>query len=269
MPALDDQFARLRASGRKAFIPFLTAGDPDLDFTIEAMKRLAEAGASVIEIGLPYSDPIADGAVIQASYTRSLARGIKVKDIFAALATVTPTLGVPVVTMTSYAIVFRHGPEHFADEAVSAGLAGAIVPDLPVEESESLAEVFRSRGLSLIQLVTPTTSAERSERIVAASSGFLYYVSIAGITGERTSLPDDLVANVTRLRSQSGLPVCVGFGISQPEHVRQLRDVADGVIVGSALVRRQEEAQSRGRDTALEELSGLARSLASALNGAP
>ncbi len=267
MPALDDHFARLRAAGRKAFIPFLTAGDPDLDFTCEAIRRLAQAGASVVEIGLPYSDPIADGPVIQASYTRALNAGIKVETILERLSQVTRQVEVPVVTMTSYAIVYRRGPEHFADQAATAGLAGAIIPDLPAEESESLASVFAERNLSLIHLVTPTTSRDRAQRIIAASSGFLYYVSVAGITGERTNLPPDLVENVTWLRQQTALPVCVGFGISQPEHVRQLRDVADGVIVGSALVRHQEQVGNQGRDAVLTEIERLATSMLAALNG--
>ncbi|MCA9265465.1 MAG: tryptophan synthase subunit alpha, partial [Planctomycetales bacterium] len=214
MSQIDDLFRRLKSENRKAFMPFVTAGDPHLEFTQRILSTLAEAGASLCEVGIPYSDPIADGPVIQASYTRALERKIKLANIFTALGATTPSLSIPVVTMVSYAIMYRHGIDKYLDAAVAAGVAGAIVPDLPVDESESLAQACQKRDFSLIQLVTPTTPRERAVRIAATSTGFLYYVSVTGITGERRDLPPDLLENVAWLREQTDLPICIGFGIS-------------------------------------------------------
>jgi len=219
-------------------MPFITAGDPDLEFTADLLREFARRGAALCEVGVPYSDPIADGPVIQASYTRALERKIKLADILATLAGVTPELSTPVVTMVSYAIVHRHGPQRYVRDAQAAGVAGAIVPDLPLEEADALAKLCRAADFSLVQLVTPTTPKDRALRIAECSTGFLYYVSVTGITGERTRLPPELVENVAWLRSMTALPVCIGFGVSGPEQVRALAPVADGLIVGSAIVRR-------------------------------
>ncbi len=219
-------------------MPFITAGDPDLDFTADLLRQLDASGCHLAEVGIPYSDPIADGPVIQASYTRALNAGTKLNAILAMLKSVTGEIRMPVVTMISYAIIYRVGLDAFLDKAIDAGVAGAIVPDMPVDESADFAARCKARDFSLIQLVTPTTPRERALKIANQSSGFIYYVSIAGITGERTALPDDLVDNVSWLREQTELPICVGFGISQPEHAEVLKPVADGMIVGSAIVRR-------------------------------
>jgi tryptophan synthase alpha chain len=216
-------------------------------------------------VGIPYSDPIADGPVIQASYTRALGRKIKVADIFTALGPLAGTLKMPLVTMVSYAIVLRHGLEKFVLAAQQAGLAGAIVPDLLVEESGPLSQICRQRDFSLVQLVTPTTPRERAVRIAQRSSGFLYYVSVTGITGERRELPPQLLDNVAWLRTQTPLPICIGFGISQPEHIRSLAPMADGVIVGSAIVRRVTDAQTKPREQVLREIGDFASSLMAAL----
>jgi tryptophan synthase alpha chain len=267
MSSIDSLFADLRSRGQKALMPFVTAGDPDLQFTEAMLRVLVKRGAHLCEVGIPYSDPIADGPVVQASYTRALARHIKLHDIFAMLGHTTASLAAPLVTMSSYAIVHRHGLEKYVDDAQAAGLAGAIVPDLPVEEADSLAKICRSRDFSLIQLVTPTTPRERAVRIAASSSGFLYYVSVTGITGERTELPPMLVENVAWLRRQTPLPVCIGFGISQPEHVQMLSPVADGLIVGSAIVRRIAAAESRPREQVIKEVGDYVSSLMAALQG--
>ena len=243
MSQIDDLFKKLRTDSQKAFMPFITAGDPDLEFTGNLLKKLDATGCHLAEVGIPYSDPIADGPVIQASYTRALNAGAKLDAILAMLKSVTSEIKMPVVTMISYAIIYRTGLEKFLDKAIDAGVAGAIVPDMPVDESAEFAAKCKERDFSLIQLVTPTTPRERALRIAEHSSGFIYYVSIAGITGERTALPDDLVDNVTWLREQTELPICVGFGISQPEHAETLKPVADGMIVGSAIVRRIAEIE--------------------------
>ena len=297
MSPIDTLFAQLRSQGRKALMPFVTAGDPDLDFTAAVLKELVARGASLCELGIPYSDPIADGPVIQASYTRALAKKIKLAQIFEMLKKTTggqvpasnsnsgsphpgplpkgeggggpplssPTLAAPVVMMVSYAIIYRHGLRQYVEDAWAAGAAGAIVPDLPVEEAAELAQICRERDFSLIQLVTPTTPRERALKIAATSTGFIYYVSVTGITGERTQLPPDLLENVAWLRTQTPLPICIGFGISQPEHVKLLAPVADGLIVGSAIVRRIAEAEKRPREEVLRDVGEFAERLLAAL----
>ncbi len=265
MSAIDKLFESLRAAGRKAFMPFVTAGDPDLEFTAEVIRRLAARGCSLVELGIPYSDPIADGPVIQASYTRALERKIKLADILGMVRKVTPHVTPPIVTMLSYAIVFRHGIEQYVVDAKAAGVAGAIVPDLPVEESGPLAEICRREDFSLIQLITPATPRDRALRIAARTTGFIYYVSVAGITGERTTLPPEIVDNVGWLREQTPLPICIGFGISRPEHVRMLAPVSDGLIVGSAIVRHIADAASKPREQVLDEIDSYATELLSAL----
>jgi len=265
MSAIDELFRRLRAEKRKAFMPFVTAGDPDLEFTAAVLKELAGRGAHMCELGVPYSDPIADGPVIQASYTRALAKGVKLRQIFDMAGRTLPGLAAPTVAMVSYAIIHRYGLQKFVDDARRAGLAGAIVPDLLVEESPALAAVCKKADFSLIQLITPTTPRERAQRIADQTTGFIYYVSITGITGERTALPAELIENVGWLRSQTPLPICIGFGISTPEHVKLLAPAADGVIVGSALVRRLAAADTKPREEVLREVGDYAAELLAAL----
>lgn len=264
MSAIDQLFSRLRAAGEKALMPFVTAGDPDLDFTSAVVEELVSRGAHLCEIGVPYSDPIADGQVIQASYTRALNHKIKLAQIFEMLGRTSPKVPAPLVTMVSYAIIYRHGLERYVEEAQAAGVAGAIVPDLLVEESAELAAICRKADFSLIQLATPTTPRDRAMRIAEQSTGFLYYVSVTGITGERTALPQSLVDNVGWLREQTNTPICIGFGINQPEHVRRLAPVADGLIVGSAIVRRIAETDHRPRQEVLAELGDYVSSLLAA-----
>jgi tryptophan synthase alpha chain len=266
MPAIDQLFTKLCREKRKALMPFVTAGDPDLQFTAAVIKELVARGCHLCEVGIPYSDPIADGPVIQASYTRALAHKVKLADILTKLGEVAPQVAAPLVTMVSYAIVYRRGVEKYVDEVRSRGVAGLIVPDLPVEESAGLAKICAARDTSLIQLVTPTTPRERAVRIANTSTGFLYYVSVAGITGERTELPPELVDNVGWLRTQTDLPICIGFGISRPEHVKLLAPVADGLIVGSAIVRRIAAANERPRGEVLADVGKYAEELLAALN---
>lgn len=266
MSAVDQLFAGLRSARRKALIPFVTAGDPDLAFTADLLREVVRGGGHLCELGIPYSDPIADGPVIQASYTRALAHRLKVGEILEMAQRTTPDLGAPLVTMVSYAILHRYGPQRYIAECRQAGVSGAIVPDLLVEEAPALAAICRREDFSLIQLVTPTTSQERALRIAESSTGFLYYVSITGITGERRDLPPDLVERVGWLRERTPLPVCIGFGISQPEHVRMLGPVADGLIVGSAIVRRIADTGQRPRAEVLADVRQFVQSLAAALN---
>ncbi len=267
MSSIDTLFRELRSAGHKALMPFVVAGDPDLDFTAAVLRELVARGCSLCELGIPYSDPIADGPVIQAAYTRALARELRLADILGMVERTTPAITAPIVTMVSYAIVYRHGLERYVADAKTAGVAGAIVPDLPVDEAAELADVCRAADFSLIQLVTPTTTQERAVRIAETSSGFIYYVSVTGITGERTELPPDLIKNVEWLRGQTDLPICIGFGISSPEHVKMLSPVADGLIVGSAVVRRIASAESEDRDRVLNDVGQYVAGLLAALDG--
>lgn len=268
MNPVDALFQRLREHKRKAFIPFLTAGDPDLPTSMRLVEEVARRGASLVEIGFPYSDPIADGAVIQASYTRALERGLKIDQIFSAVKEVSQkepfrSGQVPLVGMVSFSLVYHRGPETFLQQAMEAGLSGAIVPDLPIDESADLVRLAKSRDFKLIHLVTPTTPRERAVQIAKTSTGFLYCVSVVGITGERKELSPELLDQLKWFRSQTDLPLCVGFGISTPEHVRKLRDSADGVIVGSALVRRLEGQKTP--NAVVQEIGEMVQSLAAAL----
>jgi len=266
MSAVDQLFARLRSEKRKALMPFFTAGDPDIDTTAEVIRAAEAAGADLCEVGVPYSDPIADGPVIQASYQRALDSGFRLQQMFELGNSLAGNVAMPMVTMVSYAIIFRIGLKAYVERAKAAGYAGAIVPDLLVEEADELAEICRKSDFSLIQLVTPTTPRERQVRIAASSSGFLYYVSVTGITGERTELPSDLVDNVAWLRDQTELPICIGFGISGPETAARLAPVADGLIVGSAVVRRVAEAAERTK--AATEVGSFVRELRQAIDQA-
>ncbi|HIF33763.1 MAG TPA: tryptophan synthase subunit alpha [Planctomycetes bacterium] len=266
MSDVDRLFADLKAKQQKALMPFLTAGDPNISFTARAMSRLEEVGCHLFEVGFPYSDPIADGPIIQASYTRLLDRGLKQADIWQLLKN-TQSMNSPRVGMCSYAIIHRRGLREFTDMANGHGVAGLIVPDLLVEESGPLRAECQARDISLIPLITPTTPPDRARRIADAATGFIYYVSITGITGERTQLPPELTENVSWLKEQTPLPICIGFGISQPEHVRLLAPVADGLIVGSAFVRRVAEAADIAKEeTVLAELEKFAKGLLAELS---
>lgn len=263
MNPIDATFTRLRGEKRLAFMPFLTAGDPDLDFTARLIRTCADAGADLIEVGFPFSDPIADGPVIQASYTRALERGTRVHDVLKTISTVTKSPGwtTPVVGMVSYTLIYRMGEEAFLQQAQQAGLSGLIVPDLPIEEGDKLAEAATRCDLKLILLVTPTTAPDRAREIVRRCGGFVYCVSVVGITGERDTLPPALEEQLRQLRELTELPLCVGFGISKPEQAHTLHGVADGVIVGSALVRRVERIATEGADPEeiLNEVSQFVR----------
>jgi tryptophan synthase alpha chain len=231
-------FENLRAKKQIALMPFIPAGYPSLAATEAVLPALEAGGASMIEIGVPFSDPIADGPIIQASFTEALKAKIKVADVFASVKKVRDKVSIPLLAMLSYSIVFRRGVEKFTAEAKAAGFDGLIIPDLPPPEAQTVTKLIRQGGLDTVLLVAPTTTAERRKEIADLSSGFVYYLSVSGITGERTSLPEDLAKNLAELKSISKTPVCVGFGISTAEHVKQLSGAADGAIVGTAVVRR-------------------------------
>ena len=247
--AIQRRFAALRHEGRCALMPFLVAGDPDLDVTSRTLTALEQAGADLIELGIPYSDPLADGPVIQAAAGRALASGTTPAGVLAMLEGLQGQLTIPVVLFTYCNPLLNQGMEPFCQAAAAAGAAGLVVPDLPLEEAEKLSPIAASHGLDLVLLVAPTTPAARMARIHAASRGFTYLVSVTGVTGERTALETRVQPLVQQLKGQGDPPVAVGFGISGPEQARRVRDWgADGAIVGSALVKRMAQAGAEGHD---------------------
>jgi len=254
---IDRTFAQLGKEGKKAFMPFITSGDPDPQTTVKALNALQNAGADLVEMGIPFSDPVADGPTIQASFTRALANGLKVADTFAIVKEARATFTKPIVLMVTYTIVHKVGVEKFLAEAADAGADGLIVPDLPVEESEELTTLAHKHNLHVIHLIAPTTRDERRHKIIKDSTGFIYYVSLTGVTGERDTLPKDLARGVAAVKAETDVPVCVGFGISKPEHAAQVAKIADGAIVGSALVKIQGE-MAAGKPDAMDKYEKVA-----------
>ena len=260
-------FAANRAAGRKALAPFVTAGDPDTATTVAVLEAIDRAGASLCELGVPYSDPIADGPVIQSSYTRALGAGITLEGMFGIAREASARVQMPILAMASYSLIFRRGIERFVADATAAGLTGFVVPDLPLEESDELDAACRTAGLALVRLVTPTTPPDRAEQIARRSTGFLYCVSVAGVTGARTELPPGLIERIEWLRTKTDVPILVGFGISGPDQVRAVAAVADGVIVGSALVRQVAELASQPREQLVAGVERFIEPLATAVSG--
>jgi tryptophan synthase alpha chain len=265
--ALAELFAGQRRAGRHALAPFVTAGDPDVETTLAVLEALDRAGASLCELGVPYSDPIADGPVIQSSYTRALASGFTLERLFSLAKAATARVRMPILAMVSYSLIYRRGIERFVADAAAAGLTGFVVPDLPIEESDQLDGACRGAGLALVRLVTPTTPPDRAEAIARRSTGFLYCVSVAGVTGARTDLPPGLIERVQWLRTKTDVPILVGFGISTPEQARAVASVADGVIVGSAVVRQVAEAAGQPPDRMVGGLERYVRELVAAVSG--
>lgn len=262
--SIADVFALAKREKRLAFMPFVTAGDPDLKTTVAVIRELAARGVDLFEVGVPYSDPIADGPVIQASYTRALDAGFKLAPFFEAFSALRGEKLPPLVAMVSFSIVFRYGTDRFLARAASSGFAGLIVPDLPGDEAEEFAATVRSHGLDLVELVSPLTPPERVGRILANCSGFVYCIAVAGTTGERDKLPAALADQLSRLRRETDLPLAVGFGVSRPQHVDTLRGKADGVIVGSAIVRRFERFAEQPREAVVREIGEYAAEMIAA-----
>lgn len=235
---IQQSFLTSRAARRLQLMPFVPAGYPSLAATAALLPALANAGAGLIEVGIPFSDPVADGPVIQAAFTAALAQKIKLADILATVKAAKPHTSAPLVAMVSYSIAFRRGIERFAADLRDAGFDGLILPDLPPPEAQSVTQLIQSAGLDTVLLVAPTTPDDRRRTIADLSSGFLYYLSIAGITGERATLPPDLQSNLANLRKLTTKPLCVGFGLGTRDHLQALKGHADGAIVGSALVKR-------------------------------
>jgi len=243
---IDKTFARLRAQGKKAFIPFITAGDPSISATYAIARSMIENGADILEFGVPYSDPSADGPVIMRADARALAGGTRLADVFGAAARITKEYpSVPVVLLLYFNSIFVYGIERFFFDAEAAGISGVIIPDLPLEERNEAKPSADSHGVYLISMVTPA-SQERVKKILAQAQGFLYCVASLGVTGERSSFSTDFADYFRTLNELSDIPKCIGFGVSSPEQKKQFESYCDGVIVGSAIVRRIEAGIAEG-----------------------
>ncbi|KAK9704943.1 hypothetical protein RND81_07G021700 [Saponaria officinalis] len=261
---LSETFIKLRQQNKVALIPYITAGDPDLSTTAEALKVLDSCGSDIIELGVPYSDPLADGPVIQAAATRALSRGTNYDAIISMLRTVTPQLSCPIALFTYYNPILKRGIGNFMSTIKDVGVHGLVVPDVPLEETEALRKEAVQNGIELVLLTTPTTPTDRMKAIVEASEGFVYLVSSIGVTGARADVSDRVQQLLSDIKDASDKPVAVGFGISKPEHVKLVAGWgADGVIVGSAMVKILAEAKTP--EEGLKDLENFTKSLKAAL----
>lgn len=233
---IDELFSRLKSDNKKALMPYLMAGYPDVETSLRLLVALARAGADVIEFGIPYSDPLADGPTIQAAADASLQNGTNTDVVFDIIKRAREETDTPIILMTYYNTIYRYGLDKFARNAAESGADGTIIPDLPPEESESWSSAAGEYGLATVMLAAPTSTGERLKKVADASRGFVYCVSLAGVTGARSSLPANLANFIQRIRNITDKPLAVGFGISKPEQAKQVSAVADGVIIGSALV---------------------------------
>jgi tryptophan synthase alpha chain len=241
MGRIGESFARRKAEGRAAFVPFLTAGDPSLDRTVEAASELEKAGADVLELGVPFSDPLADGPVIQRASERALGRGVTLEAVLGVVRRIRERSELPLLLFSYINPLLQRGLERLAAEAAEAGVDGVLVTDLPPEEGADWIGAARGADLDTVFLAAPTSPPDRLRRVAEASRGFVYAISRTGVTGERRALSAEAPPLVERLRGLTDVPVALGFGLSTPEQVAEAGKVADGVVVGSALVRFLEE----------------------------
>ncbi len=257
-------FASLKERGEKALIAFITAGDPDMKTTVALVRELEASGADIIELGIPFSDPMADGPTIQASSERALKNGVTIPDVLGAVAEIRSKSAIPIVLFGYYNPVFVFGLKKFAQEAKRAGCDGVLMVDLPAEEAGDLKKELDAHGLDLIFLLTPTSDAGRIRLISGMASGFLYFISVTGVTGARAALSSNIPAFVKKIKKASILPVAVGFGISSPEQARKASQESDGVIVGSALINK---IAGKKRGKLLDDAGRFIASLKSGMTG--
>ncbi|MRG87546.1 tryptophan synthase subunit alpha [Salinibacillus xinjiangensis] len=240
---LEHAFQQVEKSGGKAFVPYIMAGDGGLESLEEKILFLAESGVTAIELGIPFSDPVADGPTIQAAGQRALAEGTTLRKVLAYLEGIKEKVDVPLILMTYFNPVYQYGVEAFSKDAGAAGVSGLIIPDLPVEQSDIVTPFLRQEELALIQLVTLMSPEERIRKIAEASEGFVYAVTVNGITGARSGVSEHLGSYLKRIKQYSHVPVLAGFGISSPEHVQDIGSKCDGVIVGSKIISLWEEGK--------------------------
>jgi len=262
---ISERFAALRAARERAFMPFITAGDPDLETTGELLLALAENGADMIEIGVPFSDPSADGPTIQRASERSLAQGTTLRRVLPLVARLRAQVKIPLLLMGYANPFYALGADGCAAACADAGVDGVICPDLPPEEGADLYGALAKRGVDGVLLAAPTTTPARMRMLVHNTRGFLYYVSLTGVTAARAELATGIEQSVAAIRALSDIPVCVGFGISRPEHAREVGRYADGVVVGSAIVSVIEAAPSKA--AAVDAVAKFAREMKGALRG--
>lgn len=259
MNRIDKKFEELRAAKKKAFIAFITAGYPDLETTGKLILEFSRIGVDIVELGVPFSDPLADGRIIQEASKAALDNKISLNDIFALVERIRPLTNIPVALMTYYNPIFCFGERRFAEKAVFAGVDGVIVPDLPPEEARSFIKYAKENRLDTIFFIAPTTTGKRIKLVSQVSSGFIYYVSLTGVTGMRQKLPEDLKSKLKAVKEITTKSVCVGFGVSTSEQVKELGKICDGVIVGSAIVEKIKE--NIGKQDLVEEVSRFVNSL--------
>jgi len=237
MNRIDKKFKELKKLKKKAFIAFITAGYPNLNTTKALVKELEKRGADLIELGVPFSDPLADGPIIQRASEESLKKGTNLHKILKAVKELRCEIKIPLCLMTYYNPVFRFGEETFLKSCRESGVDGLIIPDLPPEEGKNLLRQAHKNSVDIVLFISPTTTKERIRFISKLAKGFIYYVSLTGVTGARNKLPQDLIASIKAVKQITNKPVCVGFGISKREHLKQVYSIADGAIVGSAIVK--------------------------------
>lgn len=259
MSRIEKKFKDLAARGDKALITYIMAGDPTLEATEKLIPELEKGGADLIELGVPFSDPLADGPTIQKAAVRALDNGVSLRDAIDLVKRVRKVSQVPLIFMSYYNPIFKYGEERFVRDAVKAGVDGVIVPDLPPEEAEGLIAHSRNSGLDTIFLLAPTSNEERIKKVCRISTGFIYYVSLTGVTGVREGLSKDIGSMVKKIKSYTKTPVAVGFGISRPEQAKEISYLADGVIVGSAIVKVIEE--NMGGKTMAKKVHDFAKGL--------
>jgi len=256
---IERTFRKLKKENRKAFIPYIMAGDPFLERTRDIVLMFEECGADIVELGVPFTDPIADGPTIQRASERALKAGVTLKKVIAFVKELRRSTQIPIVLMTYYNPVFKYGEENFIKDAKDAGVDGVIVPDLPLDEGEYFIKQSRKADLSTIFLLAPTSTGDRIKKVVKASKGFIYYVTITGVTGAALLLDSSTETLLSEIRKYTDKPIAVGFGVSTPEEASAVAKVSDGVIVGSAIVRRFHESP--------DELRNYLISLREAING--
>ncbi|HHY80494.1 MAG TPA: tryptophan synthase subunit alpha [Thermoanaerobacter sp.] len=258
MNRIDKKFEALKGEGRKALITFITAGDPDIETTYDIVLALEEAGSDIIELGIPYSDPLADGPTIQASSQRALNKGVKIPDIMKIVEKIRLKSDIPLVYLVYYNSIFKYGIQKFLKESKDVGIDGLIIPDLPIEERKDISEEADKYDIYLIPLVAPT-SKERIKLITQNGKGFVYCVSITGVTGAREDIETDIEEYMKMVSQYTNMPKAIGFGISTPEMAKKLKDFSDGIIVGSALVERI--AKGYNKSEMLQEVKSFVSSL--------
>ncbi len=254
MKRIQKKFIDLKKNRQKALIVFMTAGDPSLKKNEELIYSFEKEGVALVELGVPFSDPLADGPVIQASSQRSLARGTNLKNILRLVKKVRTKSQIPLVLMSYLNPIWHYGLKRFAAKAQSVGVDGVIVPDLTPDEGKEVASIFRSHGLDLIYLLAPTCTQSRQRMVAKHSSGFVYYVSLTGVTGIKNELSKTLAAQLRAVKKNSKLPVCVGFGVSTPQQAKIVSKTADGVIIGSVVVRALHEHRNMSSDKISEKI---------------